>query len=63
MPMNKPLSTSALILLLIALAAFHWRSTGALLNALSLALFAATMAGAALAWRLRERHAAPTRQR
>ena len=25
MPMNKPLSTSALILLLIALAAFHWR--------------------------------------
>ena len=45
------------------LAAFHWRSTGALLNALSLALFAATMAGAALAWRLRERHPASTRQR
>ncbi|CVI64615.1 MULTISPECIES: tetratricopeptide repeat protein [Agrobacterium] len=27
MPMNKPLSTSALILLLIALAAFHWRDS------------------------------------
>ncbi|KJF72159.1 cellulose synthase [Agrobacterium arsenijevicii] len=27
MPMNKPLSTSALILLLVALAAFHWRDT------------------------------------
>lgn len=27
MPMNKPLSTSALILLLIGLAAFHWRDS------------------------------------
>ncbi len=27
MPMNKPLSTSALILVLVALAAFHWRDT------------------------------------
>lgn len=27
MPMNKPLSTSALILILIALAAFHWRDS------------------------------------
>lgn len=27
MPMNKPLSTSALILLLVALAAFHWRDS------------------------------------
>jgi hypothetical protein len=45
------------------LVAFQWRSTGAVFNALSLALFAATMAGAAIAWRLRERHPASTRQR
>jgi hypothetical protein len=31
----------------------HWRAQGALFNALAIALFAATAAGAALAWRRR----------
>lgn len=34
---------------------FHWRAQGALLNALAIALFAATAIAAALAWRRRHR--------
>jgi hypothetical protein len=38
---------------------FAWRAQGALLNALALALFAATAAGATLAWRRQHRQALP----
>lgn len=52
--------------LLLRLAAgatdFRWRADGALLNALAMALFAATAAGAAIAWRCRHgSRRAPTR--
>jgi hypothetical protein len=39
----------------------EWRARGSLFNALSIALFAATVAGAALAWRIRYRPASSAR--
>jgi hypothetical protein len=44
---------SLLLRLFGALARPEWRSTGAVLNAAAIALFAATLAGSAIAWRLR----------
>jgi len=35
----------------------HWRATGALLNTGAMALFAATMLGGALLWRVRHARA------
>jgi hypothetical protein len=47
------LHLSLLLRLIAGVAGDPLRSTGALLNAAAMALFAATMAGAALAWRVK----------
>ena len=54
------LHLSLLLRLAGGFASFAWRRDGALLNALALALFAATVAGAAFAWR-RQHGARPPR--
>jgi hypothetical protein len=49
------LHASLLLRLGLGVSSFEWRAWGALANALALALFALTAAGAALAWRHRHR--------
>ncbi|PUA98986.1 hypothetical protein C8C99_3863 [Acidovorax sp. 107] len=57
------LHLSLIVRLGIGLNDFAWRGTGALLNAVAIALFAAVMVGAAVLWQARHRSGAPKQDR